>query len=493
MTVPFTNLPSNIRVPLFYAEVDNSQANTSTNSQKVLIIGQILASGTATPNLPTLSAGVSDAIEKGGKGSQLSLMTAAYRANDNFSEVWYLPLADDASAIAAVGSVTIDSVPTSAGTLNLYIAGTRYQLPVSTNQTAAQIASSLAALISLNANSPITAFAEGNEVILTALNKGSAGNEIDVRLNYLGTSGGETTPAGLSVAITPMSGGSVNPSLNEAIANLGDEPFDFIVSPFADAASLDALKLFLNDSVGRWSPLQQIYGHVFTALRGTIGSLSTFGNSRNNQHETVLGFNDSPTPAWLVAAQLVGAIAPALQNDPGRPVQTLPIGGFLAPPVGSRFALSSRNTLLWDGISTFSVGSDGTVHAENIITTYQKNVYGAPDDSYLEIETLFNLSFVLRALHSLVTTKFARVKLAANGTRFAAGSAIVTPNIIKSDIIAKYQELEFIGHVQNSKAFAQELIVELNSSNANRVDVLFPATLIDQLRILGLLAQFRLQ
>ena len=67
MTVPFTNLPSNIRVPLFYAEVDNSQANTSTNSQKVLIIGQILASGTATPNLPTLSAGVSDAIEKGGE------------------------------------------------------------------------------------------------------------------------------------------------------------------------------------------------------------------------------------------------------------------------------------------------------------------------------------------------------------------------------------------------------------------------------------------
>ncbi|WP_318192776.1 phage tail sheath C-terminal domain-containing protein, partial [Pseudomonas fluorescens] len=118
--------------------------------------------------------------------------------------------------------------------------------------------------------------------------------------------------------------------------------------------------------------------------------------------------------------------------------------------------------------------------------------FGAADDSYLQIETLFLLMYVLRAQRSLVTSKYSRVKLAADGTRFAPGSAIVTPSIIKADLIAQYGTLEYAGFVQDSKTFAQELIVEQNATNPNRVDVLWPGTLINQLRIFALLAQFRL-
>jgi phage tail sheath gpL-like len=84
------------------------------------------------------------------------------------------------------------------------------------------------------------------------------------------------------------------------------------------------------------------------------------------------------------------------------------------------------------------------------------------------------------------------MKLAANGTKFAQGSAIVTPNIIRADVIAAYQELEFNGYVQDSKGFAKSLIVEQNAQNKNRVDVLWPGTLINQLNIFALLAQFKL-
>jgi phage tail sheath gpL-like len=158
----------------------------------------------------------------------------------------------------------------------------------------------------------------------------------------------------------------------------------------------------------------------------------------------------------------------------------------------SRFNLSQRNTLLFDGVSTFTVADDGTVAIENLITTYQTNAFGQPDNSYLEIETMFLLAYVLRRLRTLVTSKYARVKLAANGTRFAPGSGIVTPNIIKADQIAEYQAMEFEGYVQGSDIFAQSIIVEQNASNPNRVDVLWPGILINQLRIFALLAQFRL-
>lgn len=495
MTVPFQNIPSALRVPLFYAEVSNSRANTATLNQRALIVGQITSSGIATPDVPIISQGVSDAATQGGSGSMLHLMTQAYRANDTFGEVWYLPLSDDGAATAAVGSINITHVATAAGTLYLYIGGVRIAQAVTTSQTAAQIATALAATINATANLPVTAAVDGvttSKVNITAINKGVCGNDIDLRLNYQGLQGGEVLPVGVTTTLVQMTGGATNPTLTTALANCADLPFDFIVFPYTDSTSLNAVKAFLNDTTGRWSWSRQIYGHFFGAYRGSLGSCTSFGTGRNDQHGSVMGYYDSPTPNWIWAASLAGASAPSLRADPALPLQTIAINGVLAPPVQSRFALTDRNTLLYDGISTFIVGDDGTVYIENLITTYQKNAFNNPDDSYLQVETLFTLAYVLRALRTVVTSKYARVKLAANGTRFAAGSAVVTPNIIRADLIAQYRQLENQGLVQNADAFAAELIVEKNATNPNRVDVLYPPTLINQLRIFAVLAQFRL-
>jgi phage tail sheath gpL-like len=492
MTIPFKQVPNALRVPLFYAEVDNSQANTSVASQRALIVGQITAAGTGVPNVPVISQGVADAAVVGGPGSMLHLMTQAYRLNDTFGEVWYLPLADAVGATAATGSIAITAAPTASGTLSFYIAGVRISQPVLSTQTTAQIATALAATINATANLPVTAAAASGTVTLTAINKGPAGNDIDLRLNYLGSAGGEVLPTGMATTITVMAGGATAPTLTTALANLSTLPFDFIVCPYTDTTSLDAFKALLNDVSGRWAWSVQIYGHFFAAYRGTVGAQTTLGVTRNDQHGTIMGFYDSPTPSWIWAAAMAAAVAVSVRADPGVPVQTVALQGVLAPPLQSRFLLTDRNTLLYDGISTFTVADDGTVALENVITTYQKNAFGAADNSYLEIETMFTLAYVLRALKTVVTSKYARVKLAANGTRFAAGSNVVTPNTIRADLIAQYRQLESDGFVQNGDAFKAALVVQQNSSNPNRVDVLYPSTLINQLRVFALLAQFRL-
>jgi phage tail sheath gpL-like len=496
MTIPFKQIPQQIRVPLFYAEVDNSQANSATLNQRALIVGQVTAAAIAAgtvPNVPVISQGVADAASVGGQGSMLHLMTQAYRANDTFGEVWYLPLADDPSAVAATGTVLFTAAATANGTLYLYVGGVRIAQPVLTTQTTAQLATALAALINVTPNLPVIATIASSTVTLTAINKGPAGNDIDLRLNYLGSRGGEALPTGLALTVTTMASGATAPTLTTAFGNLSNLPFDFIAFPYTDATSLNAIQALLNDTTGRWSWSVQIYGHFFAAYRGTFGAQVTLGNGRNDQHGTITGFNDSPTPSWLWAATLTAVIAVSVRADPATPVQTLALTGVLAPPLQSRFLLTDRNTLLYDGISTFFVGDDGTVYLENVITTYQKNAFGSPDNSYLEIETMFTLAYVLRALKTVVTSKYARVKLAANGTRFAAGSNVVTPNVIRADLIAQYRQLESQGLVQNGDAFKAALIVQQNATNPNRVDVLYPSTLINQLRVFALLAQFRLQ
>lgn len=490
--IPFHQIPAKIRVPLFYAEVDNSQANTAQTTQRALVLAQITADGTAPPNIPAISQGSDDAIRAGGEGSMLALMLAAYRVNDAFGEVWYLPLADASGAMPAKGSVTITAAPTAAGTFCLYVAGVRIAQPVQPTQSVSDIASALAAVIQNTKGVPATVDASGGTVNFTARNAGPCGNEIDLRVNYLGTPGGEVLPAGMAYTLAPMTGGATAPDLAAALDGLGDMPFDFVVCPYTDTASLDGLKTFLDDINGRWSWQQMLYGHAFTAARGTLGGLVAIGTARNDQHASIMGFNDSPTPAWIWASSLAGASAVSLRADPATPLQTLPLVGVLAPPVQSRFALGDRNALLYDGISTFTVGDDGTVAIENLISTYQKNAFGQPDDSYLEVETLYTLSTVLRHLRAVVTSKYARVKLADNGTRFASGSNVVTPNVIRADLIATYQTDEENGLVQGSDIFAKGLIVERNAGNRNRVDALWPGILINQLRIFALLAQFRL-
>jgi phage tail sheath gpL-like len=69
----------------------------------------------------------------------------------------------------------------------------------------------------------------------------------------------------------------------------------------------------------------------------------------------------------------------------------------------------------------------------------------------------------------------------------------VTPKTIRGELIAEYESMERVGLVENLSTFAQYLIVERDEINPNRVNVLFPPDYVNQLRIVALRNEFRLQ
>ena len=491
MDVPFQNIPSNLRIPLFFAELSPALANTNQVTQRALVIGQTVLSAAITPNVPMICAGAQDAINRCGAGSMLALEIAAYVQNDPFGEVWYGPLADDPSAAAATGTMTFTGPASANGTLYAYVGGQLISVGVTSGMTATAIASALVTAATAIPSLAATAANTAGVVTWTAKNKGLSGNDIDLRVNYLGARGSQALPAGVAVTIAPMSGGTVNPSLTALLTNLQDKAFDFIVAPYTDATSVAAMTALLNDQSGRWSWQTQVYGHVFMAYRGTYGGLATYGATLNDQHTSCIGIYDTPTPNFVWASALAGAAAASLKVDPALPLQTVVIQGVLAPPLVSRFGLQLRNTLLYDGISTYTVSASDTVAIENLITTYQKNAAGAPDNSYLQIETMFTLMAVLRALKAVVTSTLARTKLVANNTRIPAGSNFVTCQTISTLLIAQYQSME-PDLVQDSADFAAGLVVQQNSTNPSRVDVLYDPILTGGVRVFALLAQFQL-
>lgn len=494
--IQFTNIPPSLRVPGTFVEVDASQANTLQQNQVTLLIGQMLSTGVATANTPIISTSLSDAKVNFGIGSMLANMLAQYNKTDSNAEIWLAGVPDSDAGAFATGTITFGSSPsaqdaTANGTLALYLGGVSVPVLVLANQTNQTIAGNVEAAIAALPDLPVTASVFQNVVTLTANHAGVAAMDCNIQVNYLGALNNESIPSGLTVNIAQMSGGTEDPDISTVLSNLSNQPFDFIGVPYTGSANLNAFDTFMSDVNGRWSYSSEVYGGGFTAVRGNFAALVSFGNSRNDQHTSVLGFDQSPTPAYLVAADYTAACASSLRVDPA-----LPLGGagdgvtmnWLAPPVPAQFDFTERNSLLFDGVSTYLVEQGSRVRIEYAVTTYQVNGVGQPDDSYLDVETMYTLIFLIRAFRTDLSTKFARKKLIADGARIGAGSNFVTSQVILNECNALYAFYAAQGMCQNPTIFAQNSAA--NNAGNGTVQLYLPFDLANQLRRVEMLIRF---
>lgn len=499
MTINFAHIPSGdqIRIPLFYAEMDNSRASYYSQSLTALLIGIKLTAGTATVNQPVIvNGGANAANTLFGQGSPLARMVAAYRAANPSGVLYALPVAEPSGSAATV-TIAVTGPASAAGVISLYIGGQLLEIAVTSSETATNIGAAIAAAVNAAADLPVTATALTGTVTLTAKWKGSTGNDIRVEHSYHGVGGGQSLPAGVGLTITANADGAGNPSLTTALANLGDKPFDFIIHGLADLSNttpLTALTTLMNDTSGRWAYNRQLFGHVYTAVRDTLANLTTLGESLNDQHLTIAAVEpDTLAPIWEYAAAYGAANAVGILEDAFRPTQTLPLVGILAPRVGQQFTSDDRGGLLFNGIATSYVDSGGTVRVERAVTTYQKNVYGTPDPSYLDSETMHQSAEFIRRAKSIITSKYARCKVANNGTFIGSGNQIVTPHIIESEMDALYLTMINEGKLEDFESWKANRFAERDSNNPNRINFLATPDYVNQLRIFAFLNQFRLQ
>lgn len=487
--VEFQQIPNNLLVPFVAVEFDSrfSQQSAAVQSYRGLLVGQGLAAGSVAELTPKLISSESQARDFWGAGSQMHRMARAWFAQNEAVELWGISLDDAGGSAAATGTIAFAGTPTESGTVQVYVAGERYSVPVTTASTPTTLGDALEALITAAAASPVTASNTTGTVTLTAKNKGTQGNAIDLRLSYRE---GEKVPAGLTVTPTAFASGATDPVASSIWAALGDTQYHVIASGLNDSTSLDAFKSELDD---RFGPLEQIEGQVLAGWSGTQAAAVSLGSGRNNKHETILPAKASPTPPWEWAAATAAAVALAGQIDPGRPFQTIELKGILAPAISDRYTLSERNVLLDNGMATFTVGRDGTVYIERLVTTYQTNAVGADDAAYQDLNTLLTLSYLRYSLRNRLLLRFPNAKLGKDGTRYKAGSNVVTPKSVRAEVISLFREWhEELALVEDPEQFKRDLIVQVNETDSNRLDILVPPNLINQLRVTAASVQFRI-
>jgi len=507
-TVQVPNYPVSNRVPGAYAVVDATKANTATATQRTLLIGQMLASGTATAGQATICAGTGWAQTAFGAGSQLAIAVERYINLDKVGELWILPMQDAAAAAKATGSIAFTGAATSPAVLPLYVDGNYVPVSVNTGDTAATVATNTAAALnawSSPGGNPLswTAAATTGTVTLTARNAGSLPNSGLIMLSYRGPANGEgqfgaTNVPGLTATLTQPSGGTTNPTVANALANLPAQTFDFIHNPYSDAASTAAVTAFLSDATGRWNYSSELFGGAFTAYSGTFSARTTWSTALNDQHTTAIGAYGSPNPDWHWSLDYCAAAAVSLRNNPAVPVGGLGGGvalNVLPPLLANQDSFSEQETLLYDGMSTYTVDSSGTVRIQRAITTYQKNTAGSPDNSYLDLNVPYQLAAYIRAWRTMITTNFNQAVLVSNGTRIPPGSSMVTPATIQFAIVAQYSQLATqggyglpAGIVSDATSFAADIVV--TNAGGGVVTCLLPVTLSSQLIVVAADVQF---
>lgn len=491
MGIDFTQIPSNIRVPFVAVEFNASNANQGPTllAYQGLIIGQKTSAGAAAANSVVQVNSVADAIAAGGRGSMLHRMALAWFASNKSTPLFLGVLADNSGGVAAQGTITVAGPATAAGTIALYLGGVQLSIGVNSADTASTIAANIAAAINAALDLPVTASATGAVVTVTFRHKGLVGNTFDMRDSF---NDGQALPAGVTLTYVAMGGttaGTTNPVLTTLIATMATMWFQVWAHPYTDATSLTAIE---NELASRSGPTRAIDGLAVTSLSGSFSTYTTLGESRNSQFSSIVAQpGDTPlTPPMEFAAEVAALVAASASADPALPFQTLAMSNAIAVPQTDEFTFSERNLFLFDGIATTKVGPGGVVQLERIITTYQLNTSSQPDISYLDATTVFNLMYLRYDFRNRITTKYPRVKLAPDGTRFASGQAVITPQLAKGECLMWFREKMEQGLVVNFDAFKQNLVVQIDASNPSQLDFLLPPQLISQLIVAAAQIQF---
>jgi phage tail sheath gpL-like len=496
LTIP-TTISESWKLPLFFAVVDGSQAGNLTQDQPALIVGQMLPSGVGQVNVPTPIGSLSQAQHLYGVGSMVERMAAAFFAINTTQNLWIAAVADPTSGVAATGSITINTTATASGVVYLYIAGQLVTINAYTTDTPAIVATRLGAAINAKTSLPVTAVVDAtttSKLNLTCKWTGDTGNDHQISFNYLGLYGGQSFPTGFTASVAPLAGGTGQPDFTAIISNIQSQSFYHVAMPYNDTASLAAWDSEYGfGAVGRWSYTRQQYGWIYNALRADYADALVWGEAHNSAVTTTMLIEPTmPSPIYAVTAAYCANGAYYLLDDPARPLQTLPLSGILPALPHDRFSQSELNNLTNNGLAIQATNSNGVPLIVREALQYQLNAYGQADTAFALVTILSNLAALMSRMKSAITSKYPRHKLAPDGTKFGAGSAIVTPSAIKAELVSEAIQAVNEGLMSNITAFTSNLIVEIDSQNPNRVNVLYPPQLMGQLRQVAVLNQFRL-
>lgn len=468
----FQTIPDNILVPGNYTEVNPNRAASQRTAvpKRLLLVGARLDEGEVDSGVPFRIFATADADRGAGAGSQLAGAAAVVKEQNRFVELWGIGLDDNAAGVPATSSVTVAVDSPVAGTIALYVSPYmigpavrgRYQIAVAAGATASAIATAIAAAINADPYRLVDATSLAAVVTLTARNAGTQGNSLVCEHSY---QDGESLPNGITLTITAFASGAANPDVATAIAAMSDAHTTHLSPTWTDSISMSAYEAEMDR---RWSGTVQRECHLFTGVSGSLGTLTTFGDARNSPLASPFGTGFSPTPPWLVAAE-VAAIDVGM-NHPGQPLRGRPIKCMFAPKAGKEFDSGERQQLLAEGISTYTVRRDGVCVVERLVTSYQTDTNGNPDSKFRDRQVAGLLFACRYDWRTFFGSKYPDFMHGADGTVVDPGVPVITPSTVRAELEGRGALWARLGWIEGLDQFIEDIEVERTEDGFDTVN-----------------------
>jgi phage tail sheath gpL-like len=416
MSISLTGLASNYALPGNYVQINFAQGPASLGSANysAIIFANILSSGTAstatasqafvygpttTPSLQTEQ----DAINLFGAGSEAQIVWSAFTNINKVTPLYVAPIAT-ASGAAATSTISFTitnaastnvatAVPTSSGSVTVFVAENSVSIGFSTTDTATSLATNIVNAINSQVKWAVTASAAAATwlstvatvvITLTAKTVGYRGNFINFNAVV---SQGSNGVASSVTAPTSMSSGSGVDSNAYAIGGVASTRYYYQIS--ADgyntgAGSETNLKALSTQITTNALPTNGIRERWFAGSNDSSVANASFCAEALNDVRGCLVWQQSSDYLPCVLASKVAACVSLLENGfnatslnfdgVGITANTAGLLSINAPRSGIVATPTNLNTALNTGVTPIASTNTGTGYITKLITTYCENV-----------------------------------------------------------------------------------------------------------------------
>jgi phage tail sheath gpL-like len=487
-----------IREPLVTVNKLPAVLPTALEDQKVLIIGQKLAAGSATTGI--IKTNVLE-TQIDALFGQKSMIAEQFRqaftvlkesGSAKIPRVDALPFADGGAATAAQGIITITEkggpvgTASESGTLNIIIGSEQeYTIPVTitVGDAFTDIRTAIAAAINAT-TCPVTAAVNVNDIEIDFNNAGTVGNFIGLGFSGTTNDGTDEVLGNVIAAVTGFTGGATDPASADVDTALGliVERYQTVCAPSQWAVA--SVKTWLN---GRFNVTNEILdGVCITHKIDSVANLKTYaGTTNNNQSIVVLGDKDSTTSTYdgpvyreFDFAQIchVGVIRALRRTDDANLIKYVVNGQPFDLLGGAELAsLPYHNTPLYNiNVADSSLGfskseitdlndNGVTVIGNNIantlvllgsmVTTYLKNAQSQDDPTWHYLNTVDTVSVAAEYFFNSFKRDYVQTRLTTGNLR--AGRGVANEDSILASFKQYYLELADLLIVRDSDADIQ--------------------------------------
>lgn len=467
MTITFSQLAGDIKVPTIAVETDLESGRTGLPSRdkRILCVGYPTAAGSATANKLYQVRDTKKAIELFGIGSQLAVMVDKILGYSSLLDVWAFPIAE-AAGTPASGTITVATAATGAGTVTARIGGRTYRAGVQTDDTADDIGEAIEAVINADPNAPFTASNALGTVTVTARNDGVAGNSIGLACEI--TAGiGTTVTAGAAT----LGSGATDSDPTTPLVELQGHRFHIVCSAFSDATGLGAVEdhvTLLADA------LKQKWGMAIAAANGTQAAAISLAAGIDAYRAELAHLEGCPNPSFEIAA--VYAAARAYEVNRNLPLNGVVLKGLRVPEDKTDWPTDAAlDTALSSGVSPLRPLPNGDVQ---IVRTIHTRV---TTPAFIDVQPLEISDYVDEDLIAVAKARYSRAVLKSLSP--AGTPDTLTPGIFVGLLAERMLIWDAIDYVQGSRDIIEQTDLgkqlgaaeaEVNASDPNRLDVGYP-------------------